>query len=347
MGAEFVDLVDAYDPDLRALARDIDRSLTEGVYAGLPGPHYETPAEIRMLRTIGADLVGMSTVHETIAARALGARVLGISMVTNLAAGITGEHLTTRRSSPRAGRPPTAWAVCCENWWTLVSDPIADWIDADPDPETRAELANLATTSSPTVRRSAGFGTAGLRGPVRAGPNGMNLAVVIRTTAGLSAWLKDRCLGGSTVVVGRDARHGSEKFAVAAAEVLAAAGFSVVLLPRPLPTPIVAFAVRRLRAAAGVQITASHNPAADNGYKVYLDGGAQLISPSDREIEASIARVGPANLVPRTPVTPASEELLDLYLDRVASLPHGTVADTAYRAHRHCTASAARPRSPH
>lgn len=92
-GAEFVDLVDAYSPELRALARDIDPTLREGVYAGLPGPHYETPAEIRMLRTMGADLVGMSTVHETIAARALGARVLGISLVTNAAAGITGEHL--------------------------------------------------------------------------------------------------------------------------------------------------------------------------------------------------------------------------------------------------------------
>lgn len=93
VGAEFVDLVDAYSPELRALARSIDPELTEGVYAGLPGPHYETPAEIRMLRTLGADLVGMSTVHETIAARALGARVLGISMVTNLAAGITGAPL--------------------------------------------------------------------------------------------------------------------------------------------------------------------------------------------------------------------------------------------------------------
>ncbi|MFD9681214.1 purine-nucleoside phosphorylase [Rhodococcus sp. NPDC059969] len=93
VGAEFVDLVDAYSPELRALARSIDPDLAEGVYAGLPGPHYETPAEIRMLRTLGADLVGMSTVHETIAARALGARVLGISMVTNLAAGITGASL--------------------------------------------------------------------------------------------------------------------------------------------------------------------------------------------------------------------------------------------------------------
>lgn len=92
-GADFVDLVDAYSPELRALARDIDPTLEEGVYAGLPGPHYETPAEIRMLRTLGADLVGMSTVHETIAARALGARVLGLSLVTNAAAGITGEPL--------------------------------------------------------------------------------------------------------------------------------------------------------------------------------------------------------------------------------------------------------------
>ncbi|WLP91537.1 purine-nucleoside phosphorylase [Gordonia sp. NB41Y] len=92
-GAQFVDLVDAYSPRLRAIARGIDPSLEEGVYAGLPGPHYETPAEIRMLRTIGADLVGMSTVHETIAARAAGLDVLGVSLVTNLAAGITGEPL--------------------------------------------------------------------------------------------------------------------------------------------------------------------------------------------------------------------------------------------------------------
>lgn len=94
VGAQFVDLVDAYSPRLRALAREVDPSLAEGVYAGLPGPHYETPAEIRMLRTLGADLVGMSTVHETIAARAAGADVLGVSMVTNLAAGMTGEPLS-------------------------------------------------------------------------------------------------------------------------------------------------------------------------------------------------------------------------------------------------------------
>ena len=94
IGAQFVDMVDAYAPRLRALARSVDPALAEGVYAGLPGPHYETPAEIRMLRTLGTDLVGMSTVHETIAARAAGAEVLGVSLVTNLAAGITGEPLS-------------------------------------------------------------------------------------------------------------------------------------------------------------------------------------------------------------------------------------------------------------
>jgi purine-nucleoside phosphorylase len=94
VGAQFVDLVDAYSPALRGLAREIDPSLAEGVYAGLPGPHYETPAEIRMLRTLGADLVGMSTVHETIAARAEGAQVLAVSLVTNLAAGMTGQPLS-------------------------------------------------------------------------------------------------------------------------------------------------------------------------------------------------------------------------------------------------------------
>ncbi|AKS35512.1 purine-nucleoside phosphorylase [Mycolicibacterium goodii] len=94
VGAQFVDLVDAYSPRLRGVAREFDPSLAEGVYAGLPGPHYETPAEIRMLRTLGADLVGMSTVHETIAARAAGAEVLAVSLVTNLAAGITGQPLS-------------------------------------------------------------------------------------------------------------------------------------------------------------------------------------------------------------------------------------------------------------
>ncbi|MDH6279375.1 phospho-sugar mutase [Prescottella agglutinans] len=168
------------------------------------------------------------------------------------------------------------------------------------------------------------FGTAGLRGPVGDGPDCMNVGVIERTTAGLAAWLRDKCLGGGVVVVGRDARHGSEEFALAAAEVLAADGFDVVLLPRPLPTPLVAFAVRRLGAVAGVQITASHNPPADNGYKAYVHGGAPLAAPADREIEDAIARVGQ---IRRSPVAPADDALVTAYLDRVATLPYGSRRD--------------------
>ena len=106
-------MVDAYSPRLRALARDIDPALPEGVYAGLLGPQYETPAEIRMLRTLGADLVGMSTVHETIAARAAGLEVLGLSMVTNMAAGMTDQPIEPRRGACRRGVDPRpGWVRC-------------------------------------------------------------------------------------------------------------------------------------------------------------------------------------------------------------------------------------------
>ncbi|MDF2822922.1 MAG: pmmB, partial [Mycobacterium sp.] len=170
------------------------------------------------------------------------------------------------------------------------------------------------------------FGTAGLRGPMRDGPDGMNVANVERATWAVASVLTDRCLGGSTVVVGRDARHHSDDFALATAEVFAAAGFSVVLLPDPLPTPVVAFAVRRLGAVAGVQITASHNPAADNGYKVYFDGGMQIVSPTDREIEAAM-RAAPATIA-RQPVQPTDTELVERYLDRAAGVRRG---DTGVR----------------
>ncbi|MFE4501323.1 phospho-sugar mutase [Rhodococcus sp. NPDC056743] len=199
-----------------------------------------------------------------------------------------------------------------------------EWINSDPDPATRRELESLSEHelaerfSAPLT-----FGTAGLRGPVRGGPHGMNVAVVIRTTAGLGAWLKAHGHSGSHVVVGRDARRGSEAFATATAEVLAAAGFDVTLLPRPLPTPVLAFAVRSLGASAGIQITASHNPAADNGYKVYLDGGSQLVSPADREIESAIAKVGGASSIARTPVPAVDNSVIDNYIRRVATLPHG------------------------
>ncbi|MFI9506533.1 phospho-sugar mutase [Nocardia sp. NPDC052566] len=189
------------------------------------------------------------------------------------------------------------------------------------------------------------FGTAGLRGPLQDGPDGMNVDTVSRATAGLADWLRGRCLGGGVVVVGRDARNGSAEFAAATAEIFAAAGFSVLTLPRPLPTPLVAFAVRELGAVAGVQITASHNPATDNGYKVYLDGGAQLIPPADAEIETAIdavrepiPRADPAagGLDPRITAAvgdgnDAGEELVRRYLARVAALP-GAIGGAGARA---------------
>ncbi len=163
------------------------------------------------------------------------------------------------------------------------------------------------------------FGTAGLRGPVGPGPDAMNTETVARATAGVVEWLRGRCLGGGRVVVGRDARHGSAEFAAVTAEIFQAAGFPVTLLPEPLPTPVVAYAVRALGAVAGVQITASHNPPADNGYKLYLDGGSQLIAPADTEIERCIEAARPP--FDRAAVAPSGAELVDDYLARVAALP--------------------------
>ena len=213
-----------------------------------------------------------------------------------------------------------------------LRDATLRWIADDPDPATRDELqrvlaAAMVGTSGAAedlADRMSGmlrFGTAGLRGPVRAGPAGMNVAVVRRATAGLATWLGR---GGErgTVVVGRDARHGSATFATAAAEVLAGAGFAVRVLPAPLPTPVLAFAVRELGAVAGVQITASHNPPTDNGYKVYLADGAQLAPPSDAEIEAAIAASPPAVTIPAAS-TAAAVDVTDAYLARVARLPRG------------------------
>ena len=162
------------------------------------------------------------------------------------------------------------------------------------------------------------FGTAGLRGPMCDGPGGMNIATVSRATWAVAKVLRDRCLGGSTVVVGRDARHNSADFALATAEVFAAQGFDVLLLPDPLPTPVVAFAVRHLAAAAGVQITASHNPAGDNGYKVYFDGGIQIISPTDREIEAAMAAAPDVDAIARENVAPTDTELAQRYIERAS-----------------------------
>ena len=177
------------------------------------------------------------------------------------------------------------------------------WRDEDPDPETRAEVdALLAAGDEAALADRFGarlqFGTAGLRGEMGAGPNRMNRAVVIRATAGLAAYLDATGHGGEPVAVAYDARHRSARFARDAAGVLAAAGFAVHLADRPLPTPVLAFGVRHLGACAGIDVTASHNPPADNGYKVYLGDGAQIVPPADAAISAAIDAVGPLASVP-------------------------------------------------
>jgi phosphomannomutase len=198
-----------------------------------------------------------------------------------------------------------------------------EWIAHDPDPQTAAELAACSDEElEQRFAQSLTFGTAGLRGPLRGGPNGMNLAVVLRTTWAVAKVLKDHHLGGSRVVVGRDARHGSEKFALAAAEVLAAQGFSVELLLAAAPTPVVAFAVRHMRASAGIQITASHNPPSDNGYKVYFEGGFPIVPPIDREIEAAIDDAPYADEIPRQAVEVSGLDAIQHYIDRAAHVRH-------------------------
>ncbi|MCV7401863.1 phospho-sugar mutase [Mycobacterium fragae] len=196
-----------------------------------------------------------------------------------------------------------------------------EWIAHDPDPATAAELAACNPQElSARFARPLTFGTAGLRGPMRGGPDAMNLAVVLRATWAVATVLAGRGLAGSQVIVGRDARHGSAEFATATAEVLAAAGFSVIQFPDPVPTPVVAFAVRHTGAPAGIQITASHNPPGDNGYKVYLGGGMQIVAPADREIETAMAAAPFADEIARTAVEPADTALVDRYIERATKV---------------------------
>jgi phosphomannomutase len=210
------------------------------------------------------------------------------------------------------------------------------WIADDPDPGERRELADLlararasagaAVAAAELADRFAGrlrFGTAGLRGVMAAGPNRMNRAMVRMVTAAVAGWLSD---GGASVVLGCDARHRSAEFAAEAAAVFAGAGIRVHLLPLPCPTPLLAFAVRHLAANAGVMITASHNPAADNGYKLYMSDGAQVIPPADGEVEERMSRVGPLAEVPLAGqdsplITRHGDEIAEAYLAAVATAP--------------------------
>jgi len=205
------------------------------------------------------------------------------------------------------------------------------WLAEDPDPETREELRALieecagAGEGSPEAYeqladRFSGtlqFGTAGLRGELGAGPNRMNRVVVTRAAAGLARYLQDTGHAGEAVVIGYDARKNSDVFARDTAEVLTGAGLSAMVLPKPLPTPVLAFAIRYLGACAGVMVTASHNPPRDNGYKVYLGDGSQITPPADEHIAAAIAAVGSLDSVPRgTEWETLDDSVLDAYLDR-------------------------------
>ncbi|WP_405934444.1 phospho-sugar mutase [Streptomyces longwoodensis] len=183
------------------------------------------------------------------------------------------------------------------------------WLAEDPDPETRDELAALLASgdTAELAARFAGtlqFGTAGLRGELGAGPMRMNRSVVIRAAAGLAAYLKANGTphGGADaglVVIGYDARHKSADFARDTAAVMTGAGLRAAVLPRPLPTPVLAFAIRHLGAVAGVEVTASHNPPRDNGYKVYLGDGSQIVPPADAGIAAEIDAIAALADVPR------------------------------------------------
>jgi phosphomannomutase len=227
------------------------------------------------------------------------------------------------------------------------------WRDQDPDDETRAELDRLITAAEAgraeadagtadahaTEAGSAAalaeledrfatrleFGTAGLRGALGAGPNRMNRVLVSQAAAGLAAFLLAREPHPS-VVIGYDGRKNSHVFATDTAELMAGAGVRAILLPRLLPTPVLAFAVRHLDASAGVMVTASHNPAADNGYKVYLggiDAGSQIVPPADGEIAAQIERVAAGDIrsLPRAATYElAGEEVLDAYVATTAAI---------------------------
>jgi phosphomannomutase len=209
---------------------------------------------------------------------------------------------------------------------------VTAWIADDPDPKTAAELTALISAGDEATLKNhfAGFlqfGTAGLRGPIGPGPSCMNRAVVGRTASGLAAYMKER--GMNKVVIGRDARHGSEDFTEESAQIFSGAGFEVFVLPRPLPTPVLAFATHDLNCDLGVMVTASHNPPQDNGYKVYIgptaDGieyaASQIINPTDGFIASKIDAVKTLRNQPRgTNWTVLGEEVIEKYIACTAEL---------------------------
>ena len=218
--------------------------------------------------------------------------------------------------------------------WDRLTSRVRAWVDDDPDPATAQELRNLLDAAEHGDRaavadledRFAGmleFGTAGLRGALGGGPNRMNRAVVQRAAAGLVAYLQTDCaISEPMVVVGFDARYNSDVFARDTAAVIVGAGGTAAILPRPLPTPVLAFAIRHLGADAGVMVTASHNPPQDNGYKVYLGDGSQIVPPTDAQIASHIAAVASVRdlWLAEDGWQNLGDEVQDAYVARVAAL---------------------------
>lgn len=211
------------------------------------------------------------------------------------------------------------------------------WAAEDPDPVTAAELDRLivADDRAELEDRFSGtleFGTAGLRGALGAGPRRMNRVVVLRAAAGLAAYLHQTgaATDGASVVIGYDARHNSDVFARDTAEVMTGAGLRAFVMPRPLPTPLLAYAIGDLGCVAGVMVTASHNPPEDNGYKVYLGDGSQIVPPADADIAACIAQVGALGDIPRGDGGEIlGEEIVERYEASVAGLVGGDGAARA------------------
>ena len=217
------------------------------------------------------------------------------------------------------------------------------WIAADPDPDDRAQLRQLIESNDEAEleRRFATpltFGTAGLRGPVMAGPSGMNRLTVRRATQGVVAWLAAAGADPDRgVVVGRDARRGSEAFNDEVVGVLLGAGVSVIEMPCALPTPLVAFMVKALGAAAGIMVTASHNPPADNGYKLYAADGAQIVPPDDEIVERFSRDAATPTLAERSSARHryVTDDELDAYRDHMVArfaVPGGSGLPIVYTA---------------